>query len=102
LKGKASLIYYLGLPTSHQDIFWHPGNQISDEISDYARIKIAQFTKQDLIKLLSFIGADGIGRGILGQHVLEITLLVENRRQMLEDVALDRQRSRRRPLPRLG
>jgi hypothetical protein len=47
------------------------------------------FTKQDVIKLLSFIGENGIGRGTLGQHVLEITLLVNNRKSILEEILFD-------------
>jgi hypothetical protein len=83
------LIYYLGLSTSHQDIFWHAGNKISNRIQEYVKSKIRQFKRQDVIKLLEFIGEDGVGRGTLGQHVLEITLLIDNRRQIIEEIAFD-------------
>jgi hypothetical protein len=85
-----SLIYFLVLIHGHEDIFWSCRNKISDEIKAYATCKIRQLTRDDIIKLLSFIDYNGFERGTIGQSVAHIVLAVENNSLLLESIALDK------------
>lgn len=83
------LIYLLSLIPGHLDIFWTPQNRITEEIKGYVKKQMGQFNKSEILKLLSFIDENGTQRGSIGQCVTSIVNVVENRRQILEEISLD-------------
>ena len=84
-----SLIYYLAHIPWHPDISYR-GEQINDEIKEYALNEISQFGKDVVVKLLSLIDEEtGITRGTIGQSIEAIISKVENINGILEKIMLD-------------
>jgi len=80
------LVYLLSLIPGHGDIFWHSENTIADSTRKEIRSKIAEFEKNDVKKLLGFVGDDGIQRGTLGQCVEAIISLVQGNVRILREI----------------
>jgi len=75
----------------HMDIFWGPGNIISEPVRKQAELLLKRMLSRDLVlTLVSAIEDEGgIGRGTIGQCVHSIVALTPNRRTSLESIILD-------------
>jgi len=83
------LVYLLSLIPGHGDIFWHSENIIADTIRREIRERIANFEKNEVEKLIGFVGDDGIQRGALGQCVEAIISLVHENMRILREITED-------------
>lgn len=80
------LLYWLAHIPGHGDIFYF-GETVTPSTRRYARSLFAQFTVQDVIKLLSFIDQEEqIGRGTLGQSIEAVISSLPDASNMLREV----------------
>ncbi len=84
------LISILSLVPQHPDIAWDKSNILIEDLRARLRKRISKFTRDDVIKLLSFVDEDGFERGTVGQCVAAIISIVENNKAILDDIAKDK------------
>jgi hypothetical protein len=88
------LIYPMKYLVGHEDIYWHEGNSISEEIRLYGQSEIkATFGQSEIFKLLSHIDEYGISRGSIGQDVYPIIDLIPDNENYLKKIILDKRTS---------
>jgi hypothetical protein len=80
--------YYLAHIPWHGDIAGGR-DKITDESKAYARGLLESFAKTDVVKLLSLIDENGIGRGTVGQSVEAIISLIQDSNIYLAEIAQD-------------
>ena len=80
------LLYWLAHIPGHGDIFYY-GETVTPSTRLYARSLFAQFTVQDVTKLLSFIDQEEqIGRGTIGQSIEAVISSLPDASQMLREI----------------
>lgn len=86
------LIYIMRHLISHGDIYWHKNNIIDQEIRKYGRSVIKNsFRQNEIYKLLSHIGENGISRGSVGQDIYPIIDLISNKHEILKAIILHKE-----------
>lgn len=83
------LVYLLSLVPGHGDIFWHSENIIAESVRNGIREEILKFEKNEVKKLIGFVGEEGIERGTLGQCVEAIISLVQDKMRILKEITED-------------
>ena len=79
----------LSLIPGHMDIGWHSGNTLDQVLRKRLYSRFANFDHEDVLKLLAFVDENGFQRGSLGQSVIAIVSLVDNRTSILAEIVED-------------
>lgn len=80
------LVYIFSLIPGHPDIYWHKNNRIEPWLEETIRRRIKRFGLTEVIKLLSFVDDNGVGRGTVGQGVEAIISILPDRDELLKGV----------------